>query len=100
MARQSDLGTFWVNRKNRKRHADPKCRGLKLTREYLDEIYGPGSGHVPVPGEPTPTYRTRVRKVSPADNDELAALEAFTYPCRLCVPGARGLAEHLQIDFE
>ena len=69
----SEVGTFWVNRKTRKRHADQKCRALKLTSEYLDELYGPGSGYVPIRGEPTPTYRRRVKKVTPADADELAS---------------------------
>jgi hypothetical protein len=96
----SEFGTFWVNRKNRKRHADGKCRGLTQTRVYLDLFYGPDSGWVPQDAEPRPTYRRRIKKVEPADADELAALEAFTFPCKLCVPGARALSEHLVVDFE
>jgi hypothetical protein len=50
--------------------------------------------------EPPPTEETRFVKVEPRDEEELGALEAFTLPCILCVPGARTLWDKCPVDFE
>jgi hypothetical protein len=93
---------FYVNRKNRKRHADPDCRALKLTRELFQDMHESGfyDGYEESEDEPPPTYETRVVEIDPATPEEVAALEAFTIPCKLCVPGARALWEHFPYDFE
>jgi hypothetical protein len=51
-------------------------------------------------GEPPPTEDTRFVKVVPRDEEELRALEAFTTPCTLCIPGARELWAKCPVDFE
>jgi hypothetical protein len=95
---------YWVNRNpfNRKRHADPKCRHLKQAREYLDvEIDGGRYEHwLEETGHKPPTQRTRFQRIACKSPEDLAALEAFTLPCRTCVPGADSLWRELPFDFE
>jgi hypothetical protein len=90
---------FFVNLRNRKRHSTEQCRALDLTWRYLDEMREPGE-YEGLPEDEIPTYETRVVRVETDDADELAALEAFTIPCQWCVPSARNLARHINIDFE
>jgi hypothetical protein len=90
---------FFVNRRNRKRHTTEECRALELTRRYLEAELDVGY-YEGLPQEEIPTYETRVVRIETNDADELAALEAFTIPCQWCVPGARDLARHVDIDFE
>ena len=95
---------YYVNRNpnNKKRHLDPDCRYLQLARRWLQEMHDSGfyEGYEESEGWPPPTEKTRFVKVRPRSATELAALEAFTFPCTLCVPGARELWEDCPIDFE
>ena len=90
---------FFINRRNRKRHTTEECRALALTRSYLEEMRELGE-YDGLPEDEIPTYEARVVRIETNDADELAALEAFTIPCQWCVPGARNLARHLDIEFE
>jgi hypothetical protein len=93
---------YYVNLLSRTRHADADCRALRRSREFLQWSHETGywDGYEEREGVPPPTYETRVVEIEPADADEVAALEAFTAPCKLCVPGARELGEHFHYDFE
>jgi hypothetical protein len=95
---------YYVNRNpaNRKRHADPDCRGLRVAREWLAELHETGfyDGFEESEGRPPPTDETRFVEVRPRNAQELAALEAFTIPCLLCMPGARALKAACPVDFE
>jgi hypothetical protein len=95
---------FWVNRNsfNRKRHLDPDCRFLRLAQESLEEMHQNGfyDDYEENEGVPAPTVATRFVAVTPANATELAALEAFTIPCQLCIPGARELASECPVEFE
>jgi hypothetical protein len=80
---------IWVNRSTRRRHVDSDCRGLRLSAEMSAEWEAYGS-----PG------RDRIYELSDDESaDVIAAVEAFTYPCRLCVPGARKLGELVPFYF-
>jgi hypothetical protein len=95
---------FYVNRNryNRKRHLDPGCRYLRLAREMLAETWAMGiyDNYEEVEGVPPPTEETRFVEVIPSNQAELRALEAFTSPCILCVPGAKELWAKCPVSFE
>ena len=95
---------FYVNRNpnNRKRHLDPDCRYLQLAHVFLAELHAEGwyDDYEENEGEPPPTQETRFVEVAPRDEEELQALEAFTLPCALCIPGARELWGKCPVDFE
>jgi hypothetical protein len=67
---------LWVNRATRRRHVSADCRGLAQARQWAVELERPDSIFEIPDGTPA---------------DVLAAVETFTVPCRLCVPGAREL---------
>jgi hypothetical protein len=50
---------FYINRSNRKRHVDPDCRALRLTREGLEDAHP--DPEVYPEDDPPPTYETRGR---------------------------------------
>jgi hypothetical protein len=93
------LPTYIVNRNpnNRKRHVDPDCRALELAREWLLEMQ---DSHIERYEDNEITEETRFVAVTPNDAEELAALEAFTTPCRMCVPGAEELWQRCPVTFE
>ena len=95
---------FYVNRNrfNRKRHLDPGCRYLRLARESLSVSWASGlyDDYEEVEGVPPPTEETRFVAVKLRNETELRALEAFTSPCILCVPGAKELWAKCPVDFE
>ncbi|HEU5371534.1 MAG TPA: hypothetical protein VFU51_04010 [Gaiellaceae bacterium] len=99
MSRDVALPIFWVNRNpyNRKRHVDPNCRALTQAREYLDMMLDANAYEG---RDEIPTQRKRFVKVRVQSSEELAALEAYTIPCRTCIPGAKDLWKVLPIDFE
>lgn len=70
---------IWVNRGTRRRHVDPECRALAQSEEMGAESEEHGS-----------IIRDRIYELSDdEDATVIAAIEAFTVPCKLCVPGAR-----------
>jgi hypothetical protein len=93
----------YVNRGLRRtRHLDRKCRGLDLARQELPSRAearkeAKASGLHP---DEVPSFETRIVRVKVTDADEAAAIDAFTMPCKLCVPGAKALGEHVPFYFE
>lgn len=75
---------------------------MQLAREYLEIMIGDGhyDDWEEMTGEAAPTQETRIVRVEPRNKRELAALEAFTLPCKLCIPGARDLWADCPVDFE
>jgi len=90
---------FYVNRSRKNRHLNPNCRGLQLSRQGLEEQAAYGAYESMDPEE-VPTYETRVVRVEVEDAEQAAALEMFTWPCSLCVTGARAIRQHLPFYFE
>ena len=83
---------YWINRKTRVRHRDPRCRALDLSARYIDDI------------DSDREARKRAGRIveipDASSHDELTAIEAFTTPCVHCVPGARSLRSSFPLDFE
>jgi hypothetical protein len=81
---------------------DPACRGLELARAWLEEMHASGyhDGYEESEGTQAPTAQTRFVDAKPRNERELAALEAFTEPCKLWIPGARELWGDCPVDFE
>lgn len=82
---------LYINRFRRVRHADPHCRGIRLSEHglaeaYADERVRPPARFVEIP--------------DPTDPAEIEAIRDFTYPCVYCVPGARESWKSLPIVFE
>jgi hypothetical protein len=72
---------IWINRGTRRRHVDPECRALAQSHEQGAESEEAGS-----------LIRDRIYELSDDEPaDVIAAVEAFTVPCRWCVPGAKEL---------
>jgi hypothetical protein len=68
----------------------------------LEESWASGmyDNYEEVEGVPPPTEESRFAEVIPRDEAELHALEAFTSPCLLCVPGAKELWAECPVRFE
>jgi hypothetical protein len=80
---------MWINRGTRRRHVDPTCRALKLSEERGAESEAAGS-----------LVRDRIYELSDDEPTEvIEAVEEFTVPCRLCVPGARKMGELVPFFF-
>ncbi len=89
---QSGIGSIFINRRTRVRHADPDCSALRQSKQMLEEFYA---------DEPSRRPTRRIVEVpDPSDAAEAEAVRDFTYPCIYCVPGARESWASFPIDFE
>lgn len=80
---------LWVNRGTRRRHVNPDCQGLARAREFDAYYEEEGSG-----------VRDRIYELDDdTAADVIAAVETFTVPCKLCVPGARELGKLMPFGF-
>lgn len=80
--------TLYVNRYSRVRHADPACSALRRSFEMAGSLDGT-----------QPPLRI-AQLPEPTDEAEAEALRTFTYPCTICVEGARASWDALPIVFE
>jgi hypothetical protein len=80
---------LWINRGTRRRHVDPNCRALAQSAEMGADYEESGS-----------YVRNRIYEL-PDDvpTDVLTAVEEFTVPCKLCVPGARAMGTLVPFNF-
>ena len=80
---------LWINRGTRRRHVDPTCRALALSAERGAESEKGGS-----------YVRDRIYELpDDVETEVLTAVEEFTVPCKLCVPGARAMGALVPFNF-
>ncbi len=80
---------LWINRGTRRRHVDPQCRALALSKEMGAESEEAGS-----------YVRDRIYELpDDVEAEVIVAVEEFTVPCKLCVPGAREQGRLVPFDF-
>src|SRR6266849_690476 len=80
---------LWINRGTRRRNVDPNCRALGLSREMGAEAEEGGS-----------YVRDRIYELpDDVETEVVVAVEEFTVPCKLCVPGARQMGALVPFNF-
>jgi hypothetical protein len=84
--------SLYVNRKTACGTSTPVAMRCATRARCFDDLYRDEP-------ERKPTARI-VELPDPTDAVEAEAIEAFTRPCVLCVPGARELSQALPFEFE